>query len=215
MDSVREWNLCAELQHWPTLFLMSFWWRLRFIYTVHVSCALATISIPTLWQQWTRGPTALSFVRFDSSLTLACGVPHYVCKERSLNQACKQQAQGTEMKIVISHHCRIHRKKRWGKKNICSVSTNECPAWGLRMNVYTLLRWKCSENKCPECKLNQVRYIFLTPLCLGGHGCNECKAALQNDKNKQMFDNWKCFKRFPITRTVQNKPPSVTHISLV
>lgn len=116
MDSVREWNLCAELQHWPTLFLMSFWWRLRFIYTVHVSCALATISIPTLWQQWTRGPTALSFVRFDSSLTLASGVPHYVCKERSLNQACKQQAQGTEMKIVISHHCRIHRKKRWGKK---------------------------------------------------------------------------------------------------
>lgn len=95
---------------------MSFWWRLRFIYTVHVSCAVATISIPTLWQQWTRGPTALSFVRFDSSLTLACGVPHYVCKEGSRNQACKQQAQGTEMKIVISHHCRIHRKKRWGKK---------------------------------------------------------------------------------------------------
>lgn len=117
-------------------------WGLFTLFT----CPVRLLSIHTLWQQWTWGPTALSFVRFDSSLTLACGVPYYVCMERSLNQACKQQAQGTEMKIVISRHCRIHRKKGW-EKSICSVSTIECSAWGLCVNVYALLRWKCSEKK--------------------------------------------------------------------
>lgn len=87
-------------------------WGLFTLFT----CPVRLLSIHTLWQQWTWGPTALSFVRFDSSLTLACGVPYYVCMERSLNEVCKQQAQGTEMKIVISHHCRIHRKKGWEKK---------------------------------------------------------------------------------------------------
>lgn len=163
MGSVRKGNLCADstlTYTIPDVCLMK-----AEVY-LHCSCVLCgCYCIYSYFVATVNSRTALSFVRFDSSLTLAYGVPHYVCTERSLNQACKQQAQGTEMKIVISHHCRIHRKKRWGK-NICSVSTNECPAWGLRMNVYALLRWKCSENKCPECKLNQVHYIFFSPHCV-------------------------------------------------
>lgn len=111
------------------------------------TCPVQLLAIHTLWQQWTRGLTALSFIRFDSSLTLACGVPYYVCMERSLNQACKQANAGNGKEDCYMTSLQDTQKERIGKKYLFCFNK---PAWGPRVNIYALLRWKCSENKLNE-----------------------------------------------------------------